>query len=72
MKSSNDVYMCDFCGKKHHDVETIVTGLDGVAICDECIELSMEILAERRGETKKGSSAVIAVRAWATKALRRR
>jgi ATP-dependent protease Clp ATPase subunit len=53
MKSSNDVWLCDFCGKNQHSVETMVTGPDGVAICNECVELSMEAIAETRAGKKR-------------------
>lgn len=71
MKSSNDVWLCDFCGKNQKDIESMVSGPDGVAICDECIELSMEIVTERRRE-KKGPSVIDVAKGWAAKAMRRR
>jgi ATP-dependent protease Clp ATPase subunit len=36
---------CSFCGKSIDDVP-------GVAICDECVELSYEIIQERLHEEK--------------------
>ncbi len=36
---------CSFCGKKQDDVEKLIAGPD-VFICDECIELCNEIVAE--------------------------
>jgi ATP-dependent Clp protease ATP-binding subunit ClpX len=71
MKSSNDVWLCDFCGKNQNSVETIVAGPDGAAICDECIELSMEILEERRSEKKRRPGVVDILRGIASKVRRR-
>lgn len=72
MKSSNDVWLCDFCGKNQNDTETIVAGPDGVAICDECIDLSMEILTERRREKNGPPSVIDMAKGWAARAMKRR
>ncbi|MBO0868698.1 MAG: hypothetical protein J2P15_09055 [Micromonosporaceae bacterium] len=39
---------CSFCGTPEHQVEKIIAG-PGVYICDACVELCSEILAEVRG-----------------------
>jgi ATP-dependent Clp protease ATP-binding subunit ClpX len=36
---------CSFCGKSHRDV-FLING-PGVRICEECVQLCVEILAER-------------------------
>ena len=36
---------CSFCGKSQHDVKKLIAG-PSVFICDECIELCMEIIQE--------------------------
>ena len=43
---------CSFCGKSQHEVRKLIAGPQ-VYICDECIELCMEIIKE---EAKQGSS----------------
>jgi hypothetical protein len=40
---------CSFCGKSHQQVRKIVAGPD-VCICDECVGLCIEIMAEELGE----------------------
>ncbi len=41
---------CSFCGKHHTDVDQIVCGpTPAVAICNECVALCGEIMAEQRG-----------------------
>jgi ATP-dependent protease Clp ATPase subunit len=52
MKSANGLMICDFCEKNQHQVKLIVAGLYDSAICDECIDLCNEIVAERRNEQK--------------------
>jgi ATP-dependent protease Clp ATPase subunit len=72
MKSANDVWLCDFCGKHQNSVETIVAGPDGAAICNECIELSMEILVERRAEKKRRPTVLDLARSIASRVRFRR
>ncbi|GAA1484408.1 ATP-dependent Clp protease ATP-binding subunit ClpX [Brachybacterium fresconis] len=40
-----DVFKCSFCGKSQKQVERLISG-PGVYICEECIELCNEIIAE--------------------------
>ena len=39
---------CSFCGKSQVDVDMIVAG-PGVTICNECVELAANVIAENRG-----------------------
>jgi ATP-dependent Clp protease ATP-binding subunit ClpX len=43
-ESKNTLY-CSFCGKSQHEVRTLSAG-PTVFICDECVELCMEIIRE--------------------------
>ena len=45
--SKNTLY-CSFCGKSQHEVRKLIAG-PTVFICDECVELCMDIIRE---ETK--------------------
>ena len=38
---------CSFCGKSFRQVENVVAG-PNVAICNECVDLAVEILADER------------------------
>ena len=40
----NDLY-CSFCGKSQHEVKKLIAG-PTVFICDECVELCMDIIKE--------------------------
>ena len=37
---------CSFCGKEKAEVQRLIEGPDDVYICDECVLLGAEILAE--------------------------
>ena len=37
---------CSFCQRTQDEVQRLIAGPDGVFICDECVELCVEILAE--------------------------
>ena len=49
--SKNTLY-CSFCGKSQHEVRKLIAG-PTVFICDECVELCMDIIRE---ETKPPGS----------------
>jgi len=46
---------CSFCGKDQHQVERLIAG-PAVYICDECVELCAEILAEERQGDDPGAA----------------
>jgi ATP-dependent Clp protease ATP-binding subunit ClpX len=50
---SNDDLLCSFCGKSQDEVKKLIAG-PSVYICDECIQLCNEIIAEEYGEEKEG------------------
>ncbi|GAA3440704.1 ATP-dependent Clp protease ATP-binding subunit ClpX [Planomonospora venezuelensis] len=41
---------CTFCGKSQKQVRKLIAGPAGVYICDECVELCNELIAEELGE----------------------
>src|SRR4029078_6213238 len=43
-ESKNTLY-CSFCGKSQHEVRKLIAG-PTVFICDECVELCMDIIRE--------------------------
>jgi ATP-dependent Clp protease ATP-binding subunit ClpX len=59
MPKINDHYRpglrCSFCGKSQEEVRKLIAGPD-VYICDECIALCNEILAEEEGEYRHFST----------------
>ena len=48
-RRSADSIRCSFCGKARSQVASIVAGpAPAIAICNECVELCAEIVAEQR------------------------
>ena len=43
--NSNNTLYCSFCGKSQHEVRKLIAG-PTVFICDECVELCMDIIRE--------------------------
>jgi hypothetical protein len=42
-----EVLYCSFCGKSQHEVKKLVAGPD-VCICDECVDLCVDIFRQER------------------------
>ena len=49
-ESSSEPLKCSFCGKSQKQVIKLIAG-PGVYICDECIELCVEIIEEEKVES---------------------
>jgi ATP-dependent Clp protease ATP-binding subunit ClpX len=45
-KSDRRTYRCSFCGKNQDQVIRLIAGPNGVFICEGCVRLCNEILAE--------------------------
>jgi ATP-dependent Clp protease ATP-binding subunit ClpX len=43
------VLRCSFCNKEHAHVKKLIAGNTGVAICDECVEVCNDIIADKVG-----------------------
>ena len=41
---------CSFCGKSQDLVEKLISGPEGVYICDECVDICAEIISDEREE----------------------
>lgn len=49
-KSDNiKMHRCSFCGKSEKQVNRIITGPDGVCICDQCIEICADMVEDEIG-----------------------
>ena len=44
-KETKNTLYCSFCGKSQHEVRKLIAG-PTVFICDECVELCMDIIKE--------------------------
>ena len=49
---------CSFCGKSQGQVRKLIAGSNNTFICDECIELCSEILAEEFARGEQGEESV--------------
>jgi DNA-directed RNA polymerase subunit RPC12/RpoP len=47
-KGTRVQYRCSFCGKDQEQVRRLIAGPGGVYICDECVDLCREIIAEEQ------------------------
>lgn len=47
MSTSSTQLRCSFCGKGQKEVKKLIAG-PGVYICDECIDLCMDIIDEEK------------------------
>ena len=49
-KNNKNILYCSFCGKSQHEVRKLIAG-PTVFICDECVELCMDIIKEENNDT---------------------
>lgn len=49
MKETNEI-KCSFCGKNYKEVNKIITGPNGVYICDECVKKAHKLILEYENE----------------------
>jgi len=47
---------CSFCRRNHEEVERLISGPDGVFICDSCVELCRRILERETGGAREAGS----------------
>ena len=50
MTTNKNILYCSFCGKSQHEVRKLIAG-PTVFICDECVELCMDIIKEENKDT---------------------
>ncbi len=51
-KEDKDSLFCSFCGKSQKEVKKLIAG-PTVFVCDECVELCMDIIKEDSKNNKK-------------------
>ena len=49
-QNNKNILYCSFCGKSQHEVRKLIAG-PTVFICDECVELCMDIIKEENKDT---------------------
>ena len=45
-------YQCSFCNNAQSQVKRLIAGPDRVFICDECVDLCVEIIKEEKRNEK--------------------
>ena len=53
-----DMLRCSFCGKSQHEVRKLIAG-PTVYICNECVEVCLDIIAEDRVHESKARDQVL-------------
>lgn len=43
-------YACDYCGKGEDEVGILIVGLKDAAICSKCVQVCVDVIAEKRAE----------------------
>ena len=43
-------YRCSFCGKTQKQVHRLISGPNGAYICDECVDICLDIINEHDEE----------------------
>jgi ATP-dependent Clp protease ATP-binding subunit ClpX len=51
---SHPIPICSFCGKGKHEIKTLVAG-PNVYICDECVDLCVDIIRKEREKAEAHS-----------------
>ena len=50
---------CTFCDRTEDEVSRLIKGPDGIYICDICVDLCAEIIAEERQQLSEGQGAIL-------------
>ena len=58
-KTGQNNYHCSFCGKVQSQVKRLIAGLDRVFICDECVALCGQIIAEESPTPPRDASGLM-------------
>jgi len=48
LANKHDNHNCSFCGKSKEDVEKLIVGGDDIAICNDCVDLCVDILRDEK------------------------
>lgn len=53
-RSGQPTYVCSFCARSQEEVQRLIAGPGGVFICDECVALCTQIIAEEQAVKPTG------------------
>ena len=57
--SQTEIIRCSFCGLFRQDVEHMIQGPGPLYICDQCIDLAVELIADARQERKQDKKTIV-------------
>ena len=60
-KKMDDVLRCSFCNKTQDKVRKLIAGPNGTYICDECVDVCAEILAEQYESEEQSTGADLGI-----------
>ena len=63
-KTEKDSLFCSFCGKNQKEVKKLIAG-PTVFVCDECVELCMDIIKEDNKNSKSKIKKMIKIHCFA-------
>jgi ATP-dependent Clp protease ATP-binding subunit ClpX len=52
-RKGTETQLCSFCHRSFEEVDRLISGPDGVFICNECVGLCVEILEEEKQQARK-------------------
>jgi ATP-dependent Clp protease ATP-binding subunit ClpX len=55
MKKTVTLFFCNFCAKNQHEIKLLIAGPGDIAICNECIDLCVEIVKDKSGKAFAGT-----------------
>jgi ATP-dependent Clp protease ATP-binding subunit ClpX len=48
LANKHDNHNCSFCNKSKEEVEKLIVGGDDIAICNDCVDLCVDILKDEK------------------------
>ncbi|MFN5928678.1 MAG: ClpX C4-type zinc finger protein, partial [Roseiflexaceae bacterium] len=62
MNSNRGVYNCSFCGRSQDEVQRLIAGPPPIFICDECVAICHQVIAEARQRVQPAKTPSISER----------
>ncbi|MFN5369657.1 MAG: ATP-dependent Clp protease ATP-binding subunit ClpX [Roseiflexaceae bacterium] len=62
MNSNRGVYNCSFCGRSQDEVQRLIAGPPPIFICDECVAICNQVIAEERQRVQPAKTPSISER----------
>ena len=66
MTNNRGVYKCSFCGRSQDEVQRLIAGPPPIFICDECVAICNQVIAEERQRAQPAKPAPLSERTLLT------